>query len=141
MSTPPLKRISRSYICWLAAAVLFLSVAFFLFFEDLARQGLDLFRALGKGHLSGITLVLFIGAGVLLYLSSRTEAIKKRFNRLNAAFVIIGLGIAFLLETLTRTSINPLDFQWGIDPTDLTIPLLLISVVCVFMTKKHNRLN
>src|SRR5699024_1606515 len=85
MTSPPLKTISRSYICWLAAAVFFLSVAFFLFFEDLARQGLDLFGTLGKGPLSGITIVLFTGAGALLYLSSLAEAIKKKFNRLNAA--------------------------------------------------------
>ena len=138
MNTQP---ITKPYAAWLGAAVFFLSTGLFLFFEEIAVMGSDIFRLLDFTALVSVSAVLLLLAGGALYKSGTSRTLKRKYNWINGAFLLAGLAITFLLEAHTRTSVNLLAHEYFVDPLDLTMPLLLLAAACTFMAKKHSELD
>jgi|GEM_PF-6409142 len=129
------------YLIWLGGSILFLSPGLFLFLRDITVSGINIFSPLSFSVLVGFFGILLLIAAGIIFMSTKSSTLKQKYNWINSAFLLVAVALMFLLEAHTRTSYNLLDNHYFFEPTDLTIPLLIISAIFVFMAKRNSKLG
>lgn len=137
------QHISKAYLAWLTATILFLSIGLFLFIQKLETFGTPLLGAVSFPVHIGIVTVLAFTALLALYKSLKSEWLKPKYRWMEGAMLACCLILMFLLEILSRqeleiTTIVPFI---NINPSEFSMPFLLLALGCALISKRYNEVS
>ena len=135
------RQLSGKYLAWLSATIFFLSVGLFLFIQELADTGSDLFSPIGFSFLVGLIIACPLIAAVGLYKSLAGNDITNRYRWVEGSLLLCGVTVTLGLELLSRIGLGLSRLLPLQNPTDLTLPILILAVVCTFISKRYKDID
>jgi hypothetical protein len=132
------QHISKAYLAWLTAMILFLGTGLFLYIQKLETFGTELLGAVSFSGLAGIATFLILIALGSFYKSLKSELLKPKYRWAEGAMLVVCLTLVFLLEMIARQGWGISTIVPFIDPSGSSTWFLLLALICALISKKFS---